>query len=457
MSIQLYNHLPITLQNLACSIKGFIEKRNRFGGEFSSIYEYLKKSQWMTREEIANYQLSKLKYIVDYCYNNVPYYRNLFDDLELEPGFIKDLSDISKIPILTKDIVRDNFEQLKSASFKGKSIQSNTSGSTGKALKFMFSEYAIHYRWALWYRHRDRFGATPDHKYATFTGQPAVPLKQNKPPYWRENYPMRQTIFTMHHITKEKVPHIVKRLNKTRFFYYTGYPSILYSLANLIEELELEIYNPPEVIFTGAEALLDYQKLLIEKVFKTYVTDQYGFSEGCGNASRCEEGYYHEDFEYGVLECNNPIYHKDGSKTGEILATGFTNLAMPFLRYQVGDTATWKDIKCECGRESNVILKIDGRSEDFVLTPEGAKILRFDYIFKQTYTIKEAQVIQKELGGIIIRIVRNLNYNRLREEKEILNKIRQKISPTIKVSFEYTDKIEREATGKLRAVKSYLK
>ena len=414
------------------------------------------KSQWLSKEEIEEFQLEKLKIIIKYCYANVPYYNKLFKELGLKPGFIKKISDIEKIPILTKDIVRENFEDLTSVSFGGKSIEGKTSGSTGKSLKFKFSKYAIQYRWALWYRHRHRFGATPNQKYATFTGLPAVPLNQNKPPFWRENYPMRQTIFTMHHISKEKISHIVNKLNSTNYYYYSGYPSILYSLANLIEELGLEITTSPKVIFTGAEALLDYQRDKIASVFNTIVTDQYGFSEGCGNASRCEEDYFHEDFEYGILECYNPTLNHDGTKTGTILATGFTNLAMPFLRYQVGDTATWKAMDCDCGRKSKVITKIEGRSEDYVITPEGTSILRFDYIFKDTHTIREAQVVQKQLGKITIRIVPNNNFNKTLEEKNIRTSVKKKISPTLEVNFEYIDAIERETTGKFRAVKSYL-
>ena len=201
--------------------------------------------------------------------------------------------------------------------------------------------------------------------------------------------------------------------------------------------------------------MLVYQRDKISSVFGCEVTDQYGFSEGCGNASRCELDLFHEDFEYGILECHNPITNADGSKTGQVLATGFTNLAMPFLRYKVGDTATWVYTNCECGRESKTISTINGRNEDYIITPEGNKILRFDYLFKDTVNIVEAQIIQRKLGEIIIRIVRGPGYSE--KEEAILNKkTYSKISPKLDVKFEYVNEIEREQTGKFRAVKSYL-
>ena len=392
--------------------------------------------------------------MITYSYNNIPYYFKLFQKINLQPTEISSIRDLHKIPVLTKELVGDNYNDLINPAFKGKTVKSHTSGSTGKALKFIISKDALKFRWAVWFRHKARFGVKPDDPYATFTGQVVVPINQSKPPYWRENYSSKQTIFTMHHISQDKVKAIVGRLNKGEFAYYTGYPSIIYSLATIIEELNLEIVRPPKVIFTGAETLLEEQRERISKVFKCPVTDQYGFSEGAGNASRCEYDLYHEDFEYGILECSNPV--KNGIyTTGDIIGTGFTNLAMPFIRYQIGDTATWVDTKCQCGRHSKTILRIEGRDEDFIITPEGNKILRFDYIFKDTVNVREAQVVQKIPGEIILRIVKRDGYS-LKDEQMLKEEVSLKISPGLIVKFEYPNEIEREATGKFRAVKSYL-
>lgn len=451
----IYNNLPISLQNVACSIKGWQEKKSRLGGDFDKIYNNLKKTEWYSKEQIKSFQINELKKLIDYSILNIPYYKRLFEELRLTSKDITTLDDLKQIPILTKEDVRNNYESLKNPNYNKKIIHAHTSGSTGKSLQFDFTQEAIQYRWALWFRHRARFGVVPRDPFATFTGQVVIPISQKKPPYWRENYVSRQTIFTMHHISKEKVASIVGRLNKGGFVYYAGYPSILYSLANFIEELNLKITAPPRVIFTGAEALLDNQRTKISEVFQCLVTDQYGFSEGCGNASRCEADLFHEDFEYGILECNDPVNNEDGSQTGQVLATGFTNLAMPFIRYEVGDTATWINKICSCGRHTKTISQINGRNEDYVITPEGNKILRFDYIFKDTVDVMEAQVVQKKLGEIVIRIVKRGNY-KINEEEKIRKLITSKVSPKLKVNFEYINEIEREATGKLRAVKSFL-
>lgn len=452
---RLYSCSPVILQNVACSLKGLLNNVQRLGGNFEKFYEELNQSQWWTKQEIEKYQLNQIRKLIDYSIENIPYYRELFASLDLSSKDINCLEDMKKIPILTKEDVRQNYDALLNPNYTGKIIDQHTSGSTGKALHFVLSREAIQYRWAVWFRHRARFGVSPFDSYATFTGQVVVPITQKSPPFWRENYVSRQTIFTMHHISKDKVPSIVSRLNKGNFTYYAGYPSILYSLAILISDLELKILKPPKIIFTGAEQLLDYQREEISRVFGCLVTDQYGFSEGCGNASRCEKDVFHEDFEYGYLETVNSVLNSDGSKTGEVLATGFTNLAMPFIRYKIGDTATFANVECSCGRSSKVITKIEGRNEDFILTPEGNKILRFDYIFKDSLNIKEAQIIQEKIGEIVVRIVPRSDFHK-EDELLIRENIATKISPSLRTSFEYVDSIERERTGKFRAVKSYL-
>ncbi|MGG7035411.1 MAG: phenylacetate--CoA ligase family protein [Flavobacterium sp.] len=456
MKEKIYNVMPIFIQNLTCTLKGSIEKNRRLGGNFPKYYQQLLKSQFLSEQEINDFQVNKLKNVLIYCNENIPYYQKIFKKLNFIPEDVTSIKDLEKLPILTKEDVRNNYEELINPNFNDKVLHSHTSGSTGKSLKFLFSEDAVQYRWALWFRHKHRFGIEPNDAYATFTGLAAIPLNQKRPPYWRENYAMKQTIFTMHHINRDTVPYIVERLNKGGFKYYSGYPSILYNLAVIIDDLGLEMKRPPKVIFTGAEALLDYQREKISNVFNCLVTDQYGFSEGCGNASRCEHDLFHEDFEYGILECHKPIANSDGTYTGDVLATGFTNLAMPFIRYQVGDTATWIDKKCECGRESKAIIQVNGRNEDYVITPEGNKILRFDYIFKDTDSVFESQIVQKKLGEIVIRIVKRNNYTD-KDEKNITHLVHSKISPNLKVFYEYVSEIEREATGKFRAVKSYIK
>ena len=82
--------------------------------------------------------------------------------------------------------------------------------------------------------------------------------------------------------------------------------------------------------------------------------------------------------------------------------------------------------------------------------------MRLDYIFKNTDSIKESQIIQNQLGSIILKIVRRKNYSE-KDELELKHNIQTMISPTIGVDFEYVDEIPRTKSGKFKAVVSNLK
>jgi phenylacetate-CoA ligase len=148
---------------------------------------------------------------------------------------------------------------------------------------------------------------------------------------------------------------------------------------------------------------------------------------------------------------------RTGSPVKSVVCTGFSNDAFPLIRYEVGDNGTWEERKpCPCGRQSRVLLSIEGRKDDYVVTPEGTHIMRFDYVFKDALNVREAQVVQERPGEIKLKLVRRDAYSS-EDETVIKREIQRCISPTLQVSFEYVSEIERESGGKFRAVVSSLK
>ena len=454
----IYYSLPISLQNMVCSAYGLQQRSIRYGGGFRDRLRWLLSSDYSSREEIDRYQNVQLAALVHHAYETVPHYRQILDSYGLNPGEIQDQSDLKKLPILTKEDVVSKFDQLISRAFRKRSARkAKTSGTTGTALSFLTTRAAIEFQWAVWWRHRHRFGIEPGTKHLNFTGKPIAANSQQQPPFWRWNYPMSQALIGMQHISPSKVKPLIDFINSEKFAFFSGYPSLIHSFAALAEEAGLSISEKPGCIFLGAEGVDENQKSVIEEVTGAVVTDQYGFSEGCGNASRCEHGVYHEDWEFGLLEGVDAEVLPDGSQRARIVATGFANYAFPFIRYEVGDVGVWApdDYCCPCGRNSRVLFRIEGRSEDYIVTPEGARIMRFDYIFKETTGVRMAQVVQRELGAILVRVVPRPDYSRSDNEK-IVRMVRDCISPTIAVDIEVVKEIPSGRSGKFRPVVSEL-
>ncbi len=457
LSERLYPKFPVLLQNAACSFYGWRESRTRFGKEFHARLGWLLESEKWSAGEIANYQDEQLRKLVRHAYDTVPFYRERMSKRKLTPQDFRSRADLSKLPILTKEDVRQNYSQLiSSAARSEETVARHTSGTTGKSLDFLTSKRGMAFQWAVWWRHRARFGMELDAWHVNFTGKMAVPPEQSRPPYWRWNWPMHQGLVNMHHLTPAKIPAIIEFLNDHDFQYYSGYPSVLHAAAYAALEAGLKLPRPPKFIVTGAENMLDFQRRDLASFTGATLTDQYGFSEGCGNASQCTEFVYHEDFEFGIMEAVDQHTTADGVEA-TIVCTGFANPEFPFLRYEVGDTGLWSEpsFQCPCGRQSAVLTRILGRVDDFVVTPEGNRIMRFDYCFKGTVNIQECQVVQDRLGEIRLRIVRRPAYSG-RDEELVAQEVHHWISPKLDLRFEYVDEIERERSGKFRAVKSNL-
>ena len=455
----IYKRLPISLQSVACALYGYNFVRKTYCRRYHEIYEKLLESEWWSSSHIESFRDEQVRNLILDAYNDVQYYRELMDSLKLVPNDIKCVADLPKFPILHKEDIRNNIQKFISKKSGVKELLfRHTSGTTGKSLHLYVNKETDLRQWAIWWRHRNRFGMKIDSWHVYFTANPFVPPSQDYPPFWRVVKPMKQVILNMHHFTAKKIKPVVEFLNQERFEFFTAFPSIIHVFAITACEAGLRLENPPRVIFMGAENTLDFQRRFLEDFLGSQIVDHYGFSEGCGNASSCEQGRYHEDFELGLLECVDPVSLPNGLIRGKIVVTGFTCHEFPFIRYEVGDTGIWDSPSavCQCGRQSRTMVEIEGRMDEYVVTPEGRRLMRFDFIFKDAQNCYEAQVVQEELGKIKIFIVRRPGYSS-KDERQILKEVKKWISETLKVEFMYVDEIPREPSGKFRAVKSLLK
>ncbi|MFN2607547.1 MAG: phenylacetate--CoA ligase family protein [Acidimicrobiales bacterium] len=452
-----YRRLPVPLQNAACWAYGANEARGRLGPTFHRRLSSLTGSDWWSADEARAYQDDQVARVVASAYARSPHYREVMAGRSLTPADVRSVADLAKLPVLTKEDVRAAADRILASPRPARGlVPRHTSGTTGTSLHFYTPRSAIAFQWAVWWRHRLRFGLSPGDWHVNFTGKPVVPPGQQAPPYWRRSRPVHQVLVNMHHMTPAAAPAIAGFLDSHPAAFWSGYPSIIHAFALSLEDTGVGLRRPPRVVATGAENVLDAQRRAIENLTGGVVTDTYGLSEGCGNASQCPELVYHEDVELGALECVDAEALEDGTVRGGIVCTGFANDDFPFIRYATGDVGVWAAAghRCPCGRQTPVLLRIEGRVDDFVVTPEGRRIMRFDYVFKDTANIRASQVVQRRLGEITVRIVRRPGFTAA-DEAYVAGQIARWVSPALRVGFEYVDDIQPDGDGaKFRAVRS---
>jgi len=303
-------------------------------------------------------------------------------------------------------------------------------------------------QWAVWWRYRARFGLDRNTWYAHFFGKSIIPFERSKPPFWRINRPGRQILFSACHMSEHNLPYYMEELNRRQPPWIQGYPSLLALLASFVLENGLEMNYRPKVITVWAESLLPQQKLVIQKAFGTVCRQHYGMAECVANISECPEGNLHVD-----EDCAHIEFLPLNGDSSRIIGTNYTNFAFPLIRYDAGDVVELEDPekRCPCGRPGRLVRSIDGRKEDYILTPDGRRIGRLDHIFKDMVNIKECQIFQEHPERVVLRAVRSRKYTG-KDEKILLHEARKRLGNRIEIVIDYVEAIERTSQGKLRFV-----
>jgi phenylacetate-CoA ligase len=166
----------------------------------------------------------------------------------------------------------------------------------------------------------------------------------------------------------------------------------------------------------------------------------------------CRENRLHVDMEFGIVEVE-PIESNEETVRGSLLVTGLAPDAIPFFRYRIGDIGTRCHQPCPCGRPGETFLDVEGREDDFVMTPDGRLVGRLDHIFKEQSDVAEAQILQDRKEAIKVLIVPRIHYGKA-AERQLMRNIRDRLGEEIEVEIEIVNEIIREPNGKFRAVKS---
>ena len=449
-----YPRLPQPFQNAACTAGGFLRYRARFSRHFHRTLAAWVETEHQPIEVLHELQRERLARSVRRAREHVPYYRDLPPPSSKSEPLDAIHEMLDALPPLDKRHYRDQPEAFLSRDVPRSRLRSaQTSGTTGTALPLWHSPETLAEEYATVWRMRRRVGVDIDDPYLSFAGQVVVPVGQERPPFWRTNYYGGQTLFSIYHMTHENLRDYVNAILRAPARYVQGYPSSIHLVARALLEAGCPLpQGKIAAVFTSSESLLAFQRETIEEAFGAPILDRYGVSEFAVSMTECDHRRLHVDMEFCIVEVE-VVEEDENYEAGPLLITGLAHDATPMFRYRIGDVGSRARQPCPCGRPGDSFYEVDGRVEDYVLTPSGRLVGRMDHVFKDQLAVAEAQIVQEDASAIEVLIVPRESYNDA-SERRVIREIRSRLGDQIGISVRLVGEIAREPNGKFRAVKS---
>jgi phenylacetate-CoA ligase len=404
------------------------------------------------RKTIEDFQFNRLRLLLEHAYNNVPFYRDRFNDLGLVPGDIRTMKDFAAFPSLTREDLQNHWKKIKATNFNNLQLsKGSSSGSTGVPVVYFKDPNASSAGKAAhqigWELSGWEFGLKGLHIW----GNPTTVNKEWK----RLSSKLKTRIYNQYKYPayqlteKGKFDELVAYINKMKFDFIDGYTNAIYLLADYVKQNNIKIHKPKYVLPTG-ENLQGFQKKLMEEVLgKVY--DEYGCSEINGIAYECEEcGKYHVLEPHVIVEYGKRIAEEEQA----LIITDLDNYGFPLIRYENGDAGIpVVEDEIDCKIQFQRMEMISGRVSDIIHFPNGGVLSVPSFfgsmLLKKITGIKQYQIERIEENQLVVKLVVGAEFSTA-DRKLIEHSLKDYLGDSIQWEIIIVDNIEVSKTGKFK-------
>ncbi|WP_430390365.1 phenylacetate--CoA ligase family protein [Dyella sp. 20L07] len=423
----------------------------------SWLAEY-EREQWLSPEQLATLQWTRLKRLLDHCQREVPFYQRQWRELGINVKDIQNLDDYARLPTLTKADIRQHGDDLKASSWRSRMLYKNTSGSTGEPLRFGYTRESNDRRNAVMFRGYGWAGAPMGRRSLVMwgggLGNPPL-VRRLKDQLYHAAFGRR--IVNSFHMTEANMSEYADLIDNYRPEVLLGYFGPLLKLAQWLIATGRRVHSPRAFIVNG-EAMHDFQREIVEQAFGCPAFNTYGCREFMLIAAECEQHRgMHVNVDHLVVERVKPSEGQLDPQTGEAVITDLFNYGMPFIRYATGDLITGSSEQCPCGRGLPLITQVEGRVLDAIRTPDGRILpgMFFPFLLKEVPGVKQYQIVQRQLDKLDVSLVRGPAFND-DSLAMIFREIGKVLGDGIKVNCQFVDAIPLTRSGKTRLTISEL-
>jgi len=417
----------------------------------------MEQTQWWSSDRLEQLRLERLKALLTHAGARVPFYRELFQRERFQPESVTRLSDLARLPFLTKPLIRANTDALKSADAVDLA-RFNTGGSSGEPLIFFIGSERVSHDVAAKWRATRWWGVDIGDPEIVVWGSPIELGAQDRVKALRDTI-MRTELLPAFEMSEVKLDHFLSRIRGRRPRMLFGYPSALSHIAKHAEKRGVRMDDLGiRVAFVTAERLYDDQHQIIARVFGCKVANGYGGRDAGFIAHECPAGGMHITAEDIIVEIVSP----DGTplpvgESGEIVVTHLATRDFPFIRYRTGDIGALDDRLCTCGRGLPLLREVQGRSTDFVIAQNGNVMhgLALIYVLRDLPGITRFKIIQETLTTTRVQIVPEPRFEQ-QQTAEIVRGLKARLGEDVQILVENVTDITPEKSGKHRYVVSHV-
>jgi phenylacetate-CoA ligase len=417
-------------------------------------YRGLKRSQWLSPEKIREFQERRLRRLVHHAYQHVAFYRERLDALGIKPADIVTLEDLRRLPLLSKEDVRENLHfDLLAANKDNRRIQKvATSGSTGEPFICYADRRQLEIRWAATLRSMEWTGYRFGDRQARLWHQTIGMSWQQILREWIDARLSRRIFIPAFELSEADLTRALARIRRHRPALIDGYAECFNYLAGHARRHGIRGIHPKGII-SSAQVLPDDSRATIEEAFGTRVFDKYGSREFSGIAYECEAhaGHHVVAESYIVEVLKDGVPAKPG-EMGEVVITDLNNYCMPFVRYRIGDLAIAVDPAepCPCGRGLPRLGRIEGRVQSLIVGAGGRVVpgSLFLHLFKDyDFLLRQFQVVQEQEGAVVLKVVKAPRFDD-QAFGEALEILRRYLGRETRIDVQFVESIPLVRTGK---------
>lgn len=407
----------------------------------------LQQEQYLTPDKLDDLRRQRLRSILLHAGTHSPYYRQMFAGKGVRIGEDFGLGDLTRIPVLTRELLQDNESRILCPDAAGHFADAS-GGSTGRPVNFYHDQEYVHWGRANEMLYLGWMNIRRGDKTAIFWG--ADRDLKDESLYTRIMLRLDRVLqLNSFNMTEERIESFLTTLNRFRPRYIYGYASSLHHVARFINEGRPLAFKPVAVR-SSAEMLYDFQRVDIEKAFRAPVYNFYGSREVNNVAAECFERHGLHIFASGrIVEIVDPDGNPVPSgETGHVAVTDLTNRAFPFIRYLNGDMGAMISEPCKCGRNYPRLEKIVGRSSD-IIEIDGQAIHGeyFTHLFYGRPEIKAFQLVQESEREFTLLVVPR---SETIDIEYFRGRLFDKLGRDINLHISLTDHIPPTAGGKHR-------